>query len=253
MTAISAPAIPAPALAARIGTTIRIHLANPWSLVITPALITFGVFLLNFAIWHAVRIAAGDRPLDPNAFNYNGGVSWVLFFMTVVAVQSMNQTFSFTVGLGATRRDYFLGTTLLFAGLALGFGTWIALMAGIERATNGWGINGHFFAPGFLGSLPLWELAVVYSLAIALMLAIGSAAGAMFVRWAANGVIAFFAVLAVVVVGGVFAISATHSWEAVARFFSERDVIDIALLSIPITLASAGFAFIALRRATPKG
>ena len=42
---------------------MRIHLANPWAIIITPWLITVAIFLANFAIWHIVLMAArGQGP-----------------------------------------------------------------------------------------------------------------------------------------------------------------------------------------------
>ena len=242
-----------PPFGRRIGTTARVHLANPWALIYTPTLIMLAVFGLNFAIWHVVLFAAGDRPIDPHAFDYNGGATWVMFYLVVVAVQAMNQTFSFTVGLGSTRRDYYVGTALIFVCLALGFGAGIALMAGIERLTDGWGVDGHFFAPGFLQSLPVWELAAMYSLALLLLTFVGAAAGAMFVRWAATGVIVFFGILAVVAVGIVYILVAAHISGEVISFFADRSPLQIAVMTLPITAVSALAGFLILMRATPKG
>lgn len=236
----------------RIGTTIRVHAANPWALIITPALITMGVFLLNFVIWHTVLLAA-DGKVEPDAFDYNGGVSWIMFYLVVVAVQAMNQTFSFTVGLGSTRRDYYLGTALTFAGLALVFGGGIALMAGVERATDGWGVDGHFFAPGVLQTVPLWELAVIYAFALLTMMFVGAAAGAMFVRWGATGLIVFFATLATLVVALTFGIVAFDWWQPIAAFFAAREPLELAALALPIAAVSAVVGFLILRKATPKG
>jgi hypothetical protein len=243
----------APPVARRIATSAGVHLANPWSLIYTPALITLGVFALNFAIWHTIIFAVGDKPLDPNAFDYNGGVTWVMFYLVVVAVQAMNQTFSFTVGLGSTRRDYYAGTALVFAALSLGFGTGIALMAWVERLTDGWGVDGHFFAPGFLQTLPVWELAAIYSLALMLLTFVGAAAGAMFVRWAATGVIVFFGILAVLALGVVYLLIAAHVSEQLVSFFGDRTPLELAALTLPITAIAATAGYLILRRATPKG
>ena len=236
----------------RIATTMRVHAANPWALVITPALITLAVFALNYAIWRTIIGAAG-RELDEDAFDYNGGVTWIMFYLVVVAVQAMNQTFSFTVGLGSTRRDYYAGTSAIFVGLALLFGTAIALMAGVERATDGWGVDGHFFAPGFLQTLPLWEVGIMYALALTLMMFVGAAAGAMFVRWAATGIIVFFGILATIIVGLTFGIVMLEWWRPLAEFFGARTPLQIAALSLPLTAVSALVGFLVLRRATPKG
>jgi hypothetical protein len=237
----------------RIGATVRVHLANPWAILITPALVTLGVFALNFAIWHTVLLAAGDRGVEPNAFNYNGGVTWVFVFMVVVGVQSMNQTFSFTVGLGSTRRDYFAGTAVVFIGLAVAFGLFITAMAGVERLTDGWGVGGRFFAPGNLASLPLWELATMYSLVLALLMFVGAAAGSVFVRWQATGLIVLGACVALIVVGTLYVLVATHTIDEVGAFIGGRTQLQLSALSIPVTALCALASYMLLRRATPKG
>ena len=250
MTAIATPRV---ATARRIGTTLRIHAANPWAIVYTPWLILMGVFLLNFSIWHLVLRAAGDRGVNPDAFHYNGGVSWVLFYMVVVAVQAMNQTFSFVVGLGATRRDYFLGTAVLFVGLSLMYGVGIAAFAGLERATDGWGVSGWFFAPWTFATMPLWEVAVVYTLVMLFMFFGGSTVAAVFVRWGANGIILFFASVAVLIVASLYAITQLEAWDAVGQFFSGRDANQLALMSLVVTVAAGFVGYALMRRATPKG
>jgi len=230
-----------------------VHASNPWALFYTPAFITLGVFALNYAIWRTILLAAGDKPLAPDAFDYNGGVTWVMFYLVVVAVQAMNQTFSFTVGLGSTRRDYYLGTSAVFVALAVTFGGGIALMAGIERATSGWGVDGHFFAPGFLQSLPLWELALMYALALAMLMFVGAAAGSMFVRWAATGVIIFFGVLAVIAVAAIYLLVASSAAGPVLTWFGELTPLQAAASTLPVTIVSGVAGFLVLRRATPKG
>lgn len=252
MTAVAmAPAV-APA-GKRIATTVRIHIANPWTTIITPWLILFGVFALNYAIWRIVLIAAGGDPLPDDAFKNNGGVSWVLFYMVVVAVQAMNQTFNFVVGLGATRRDYFLGTAVLFVLLSLMYGVGIAALSEVERLTNGWGVNGAFFAPGPFGSMPLWEFATFYALAMAFAMFVGSAVGAMFVRWGANGIITFFAAFALLIIGALFVIAKTNAWAQVGHFFTNHSMLELALFSLPLTVISGLAGYAIMRRATPKG
>jgi len=248
MTAIAVPTTPR-----RIATTVRVHLSNPWALLYMPALITLGVFALNFTVWHIVLFAAGDDPLEPDAFDYNGGGSWVMFYAVVVAVQAMNQTFSFTVGLGSTRRDYYLGTSLIFVMLSVTFGVGLALLAGVERLTDGWGVGGRFFAPSVLQTVPVWELAAIYTLAMMLLMFVGAACGASFVRWAATGLIAFLGSLLVLAVAIVFLIVWGGWWQPIVDFFAARTPWEIALLSLPITIVAGLGGFALLRRATPKG
>jgi hypothetical protein len=247
MTAVATPAVH------RIATTARIHMANPWNLVFTPWLVLLAVFGLNFAIWHAVIIAADGRPLSDAAFVNNGGAMFVLVYMVVVAVQAMNQTFSFVVGLGATRRDYFFGTSAIFSALSAMFGVGLALLVIVERATDGWGVGGAFFSPGPLRTVPVWELAVIYTLLLLLMFFVGSAVAAMFVRWGSTGIIVFFTVLAVLLVAVIYGISVTDGWGAVGRFLADRSYLELVVLTLPLTVAGGLTGFALMRKATPKG
>jgi hypothetical protein len=227
--------------------------ANPWTTLIAPWLILLAVFGLNFAIWHLVLMAAGDDGVKSDAFHYNGGVSWIVFYMVVVAVQAMNQTFSFVVGLGTTRRDYFLGTSVLFAGLALMYGIGVAVLAGVERATDGWGVSGWFFAPGPFATMPLWEVAVTYTLVLLFMFFVGSGVAAVFVRWGATGILAFFASLALLLLIALWGITQADAWSSVGNFFTSRSPLEIALAALPLALVGGFVGYGLMRRATPKG
>lgn len=253
----AAATLPGPAAAPhtslhRMVTTMRVHASNPWTILATPWLVLFAVFALNYAIWQLVKMAA-TGPLAPGAFTQNGGVSYVLVYMVVVAVQAMNQTFSFVVGLGATRRDYFLGTSLVFGALSLVFGAGISLLAWVERATDGWGIGGAFFAPWGLRTLPIWQLVVIYTSLLLLMFFGGSAVAALFVRWGANGIIAFFIGLALVIVATLYGITVTESWQAVGEFFTRNSAVVLAAYTLPISAAAGVLGWLLMRQATPKG
>lgn len=237
----------------RIVATARVHAANPWTTVYSPWLILLAVFALNYAIWRAILLAADGRPLPDSAFTQNGGVSWVFVYMLVVAVQAMNQTFSFVVGLGTTRRDFYLGSAATFVGLSTMYGVGIALLAWVERATNGWGVNGAFFAPWGLSALPIWELAVMNTLALLFMFFAGTAFAAVFMRWGPTGLVMAFVVLALAIVVAVFGITTTESWTAVGNFFTTHTVLEISLFSLPVSVGAGLVGWALMRGATPKG
>ena len=88
------------------------------------------------------------RAVEPGAFQYNGGATWIMFYMVVVAVQSMNQTFRFAVGFSSTRRDYYLGTGRALRGSLRILRDWGSPCSRPSKAlTGGWGVDGAFFAP----------------------------------------------------------------------------------------------------------
>lgn len=256
MTAIADTAVVDTALAAsftrRWANVIRIHVANPWPTLVAPWLIFTAVFGLTFAIWHIVLIAAGSGGVDANAFQYNGGATWILFYMVVVAVQSMNQTFRFAIGFSSTRRDYYLGTATLFVGLAAVYATGITALAEVEHLTSGWGVQGAFFAPSVLAHLPLAQVWYAYFVTLLFMFFLGTAVGSVFVRWGGNGILVFFGSLAVVLVATIWLVTRASAWGTVGSFFTDNSVTTILTWSLPVTLVAALVGYALMRRATPR-
>ena len=251
MTAIvdTVPHVP---LTKRWANVLRIHVANPWPTLVTPWLIFTAIFGLNYAIWRIVLMAAGTGGVQPGAFQDNGGVTWILFYMVVVAVQSMNQTFRFAIGFSSTRRDYFLGTATLFVGLSAFYAIGITLLAGAERVTGGWGVEGGFFAPAFVANLPLVQVAYVYFATLLFMFFLGAAVGSVFVRWGANGILVFIGSLAVVLVATVWFVTKAGDWGTVGSFFADTSVPTILTWSLPVTSVAAFVGYALMRRATPR-
>lgn len=245
--------IPAAPLARRVGNAMRLHVANPWPTLITPWLIFAAIFALNYAIWQVVTITAGGRDqLDPDAFAYNGGGFWIFFFLMGVAIQAMSLTFRFALGLGMTRRDYYLGTVAFLSLLGAGFATGITLLAQVEDATDGWGIGGRIFGAAPLGSmapLVMWWV----MLASALLLAfIGVVAATMWVRWRTLGLYGFFLASAVLLVGGAWLMSVTESWGTLADYLGTHSPALSVTWTLPATLVLAVLGYLVLRRATPR-
>ena len=108
---------------------VRLHFANPWTAVIVPWLIFGSIFALNWAIWFIVWVsmAPADRADMGEGLQWNGAVFYFFVYMLVVAVQAMNATFSYALGMGATRREFYLGSLLTFLGLSILGGLWVPL------------------------------------------------------------------------------------------------------------------------------
>lgn len=242
-----------PSRARRIANVVRLHAANPVPTLILPWLIFAAVFALNLAIWIAVVSAAGGRDqLEPDAFANNGAISWIYVFLLVAATQAMNLTFAFALGLGITRRDYFLGTALYLAGLAVFYATGMTVLAAIESATNGWGLEGYIFAPLFVGDLPLVEQFAAHLMIAVFFFATGLFTGAIFVRWRALGLYVFFGALAFGVAGLILIASLFDGWQGVGAFFTERSPLAVIAWTLPWSGVTAVVAALILRRATPR-
>lgn len=254
MTVITQPLAPAvPPLGRRVWNAVRLHLANPWPTLIMPWLIFAAIFGLTLAIWYVITVAAGGvQNLDTDAFQYNGGVTWVLFFLTVMAVQAMSLTFRFALGVGMTRRDYYLGTVAYLAILASMYAAGIAVLAQVERLTNGWGLGGRFFAPWFLADLPAWQLWYLNVVAGLLLAMLGVATGAVWLRWKATGLYLFLGVLALLLIAAVWLMTVTASWGSLGTYLGSHSPVVGATWTLPATALFAVAGYLLLRRATPR-
>lgn len=251
MTAVAtSPVVTSPAR--RIALASRLHATNPWGTLILPWMITVAIFALNLSIWLILRSTIDPAKLETDAFQTNGGVTWLFFYMTVVAVQAMNQTFRFAVGMSATRRDYYVGTALYFALLSVMYAVGITALAAVERATDGWGVGGAFFAPAFLSDLALPQLSYVYLVSLLCAFFVGSAVASVYVRWGSTGIVAFFIALGVLFVGGIWAMTEAQAWTSFWETLASHSVPWIvSWLLIPAALGVAvGYAL--MRRATPR-
>ena len=258
MTTITAPAtVAVRPLSRRLWNVTRLHLANPFTILVTPLLVLGLIFFLNWVIWFLVRSAA---PKDPQSvadvsqgLQYSGASMWTFVYMMVVAIMAMNLTFSFALGFGSTRRDFSLGTAATFVGLSAGWALLYTGLAMVERATNGWGLGGSMFNAFYFGVDEPWGVRLFNTfVAFLFFFMIGSVFGAIYVRFRARGLILFFLVLTVVLIGLVALATLTSSWGAFAEFFVSVGWFGGYALSLPISLVAGVASHLVLRRATPR-
>lgn len=239
--------------ARRIWDVVRLHLANPFPTLVLPWAITMAIFALNMAIMLiVVKAAGGLESLEDDAFAYNGGITWIVFFMIVVAVQTMNLNFRFALGFSVTRRDFYWGSVAYFVMLSLLYGTGVTVLAGIERVTDGWGIGAAFFAPWGLGSESLLDVWAVFTLVLLLFFFIGAAVATVWVRWKANGLYTFFIAFAAVLVAAGWLVTVAGKWGAAGEYFVTHSIVEIVLWTLPVTVVCMMAGFLFLRKATPQ-
>ena len=238
----------------RVARVVKLHFANPWPIVIWPWLILGVIFVANLAIWWMIRsvaIAPEDASDAVDGFQYSGSMGFVFVYMAVVAIQAMNQSFAFALGLGSTRRDYYLGSALTFVILATMYAAGIGILGLIENATNGWGLGGRMFTPVYLG--PDWGTQLFATfVGLLFFLFVGAGFGAVFVRWRAIGLTTAFAVLTLVVVGGAVLLTLTGTWGAFGEFFVANGWLGSYAWSLVPTAVAAIGGFFLLRGATPR-
>lgn len=239
----------------RIAAVTKLIFVNPWTVLAMPAMILFGILLVNITIWWLILSnveSAADQADVRDGFSYSGASLFIFVYMMVVAVQAINLTFPFALGYGVTRREFYLGSAVAFVILSAIWAVTLTVLATIERATEGWGLGGRMFSAVYFGDGQWYQQLFLFFVWFVFFFFVGAAVATLYVRWKANGLLLFFAALAVLLVGAVAIITRTNSWGALWTWVYETGTYGIAAWSlVPAVLAAlAGYAI--LRRATPK-
>ena len=241
----------------RLLNVVRLHLANPFTILVTPLLVLGIIFLANWVIWFLIRSAT---PTDPQSvadvsqsLQYTGASMWTFVYMMIVAIQAMNLTFPFALGFGSTRRDFSLGTAAAFVGFSAGWALLYTGLALVERATNGWGLGGSMFDSFYLGIGVTWGERLFNTFAaFAFFFFIGSIFGAIYVRYRASGLTLFFLALALVLIGAIALLTLNEGWGAFGEFFATVGFTGAYALSLVVSAVAGIAAHLILRRATPR-
>ncbi len=251
MTAIASPQTRTISAWSRISRVVKLHFANPRTVVGMPWMILGIIFLMNLAIWWMIVTLTTEGEKASEGFQYNGASGFIFVYMLVVAVLAMNQTFSLALGLSATRRDYYLGTALTFGILAVMYTAGFVVLGAIERATNGWGVGGRMFSPVYFGDTWYAQAFCVF-VALLFFLFVGSISGAIYVRYKAFGITLFWCLVALGLIGGAALVTLVGAWGAVGNFFATAGLVGSFAWSLVPTAIAAIAGFFVLRRATPR-
>ena len=229
---------------------VRLHTVNPSIFFLVPAMILGGAWAVTMLI--ALILVGAGVPTENTGFEYSWAVLSPQWYLIVVGVQAVSYTFLFALGFGATRRDYWIGTSVMFVLASVLYAVVIATLLLIERATGGWGIGaGMFDALWYVGADWLTAFYTTFALQL-LVLFIGAGVTTVFMRWRMRGMM-------IVLFGGVAVILAiiavltfSESWESLGQWLSSIGVIGVFTLVLAKALAWAVAGFVVIRRATPR-
>jgi hypothetical protein len=235
----------------RIGSVIRLYFTNPMTIAVTPFIVLASIFGLNLAIWLIVVVSSPGNTNFAEGFSYSGASAWIFFYMAVVAIQAMNNTFRLALGYGSTRRDFYLGSSVVFVLMSVVFTAAITILGLLEEATHGWGLGGRMFTPVYFGDN--WGVRITVILCLFLFFTFtGSAFGAVFVRWGRNGLLIFGGILLAIIVGAGLVIALLQAWAGFGSWLEANAPLGLALWSLVPSVVFAIAGFFILRGATPK-
>lgn len=254
MTTISiAPPVRA-AGTSRVLANARLIVANPWTTLTLPWIILGVIFVANWCIWWLIARNAGPGVIEnaTQGMAWSGAGFYLFVYMMVVAIQAVNSSFPLALGWGSTRRDFSLGAALVWVGLSLVYATGFTVLGVIEEATNGWGLGGVMFTAIYFGDGPWFVRFLVCIGLLLFFFFVGSALAAAYVRWKANGLYVFFALLGLFLIGAAAVLTLTGNWPWLWGGIADLGVTGLVAWSLPVSAIAGLIGWVLLRRATPR-
>jgi hypothetical protein len=229
----------------RVLSAARLHFARPWMVLGIPWAIVLSSFALNAVIWAATPVAeSGDAQ--------TGGLAALYVTMLIVYVQAVTQLLPFGMGMGLSRRAFYLGTALAVLLQAVGYGLALTLLGSLERATDGFGLGAAFWRPSPMAvDSPVLQF-VVYTVPLIAFAAVGIGLGVLFKRWGPPALYALSVAVAAVIVGGLALIGWLDAWERVGGWFADQSLVTYAVgFPLALTAVVGALSFLCLRRVVP--
>lgn len=231
---------------------VRLHAVTPSVFFGIPWIILGGALVVMLTIGLITSSAGADQAEVKEGMRYSWAVLSPQWYLVAVGVQAVGMTFSFALGFGATRRDFWLGTSLMFAVVSVLNGIAIATLVQVEKATEGWWIGIAMFDALWYGQSG-WLVDFYTTLALQLLvLFIGASVTTVYLRWRMRGMMVLSAAAIVLGLSALAVTTLSGSWPAVVEWFAGIGI--IGAFTIVLILA-AGFAllgYVVIRRATPR-
>ena len=244
MTAVAEPSIYSTPVApqGRLSKVVRLQFINLWTFVWTPLLVIGGAWVVSMLINLIIHSA------DVTGDKVGYGAQAPLWYFLVIGVMAMAYTFPFSQAMTVTRREFFIGTLGAAAISAFGMSLIFVALGLIERATDGYGINGYF---GYLE--PLWvsgPLAAGFEYFVFSMLVfiIGFWFTTIYQFGGAKILTVLFFVLALVLVGIAALITWQSWWPKVGEWFVDTGALGLAFWGVAVALVLSVGSYFTLRR-----
>jgi hypothetical protein len=229
----------------RVLSAARLHFARPLVVLGIPWLIVLSSFALNAVLW-------GTTPVSESDGAGTGGLAALYVTVMVVYSQAVTQLLPFGMGMGLSRRAFYLGTALAAGVQAVGYALVLTVLGAVESATGGFGLGLDFWRPSPILVENLVLQFVVYAVPLVACAAVGIGLGIVFKRWGPAGLYAL-AVAAVGVIAGALAlIGWLDAWQQVGGWFTDRSLVTFAVgLPLLVTAVVGALSFAGLRRVVP--
>lgn len=236
-----APASDAP-LRGRTLNVIRLQFINRQTFIWIPLLVFGGTLVITLVFVLIAHTAGSTGPIIVGA---SQGPLW---YFAVVGAQAMNLTFPFSQAMSLTRREFYLGSLAAASVSALGVAVLFVLVGLVERATDGFGMNGYYAYLGWLWERGPLAAGLTFFAATMLFFTIGFCGATVYRRYGTAMLIAVILMIALALVGLAGLVTVNSAWPEVWRWILDTGALGLALWGIvPVALLAVA-SYLVLRR-----
>lgn len=220
----------------------RMQFVNKYTFVWLPLIILGASFLMSLVIYALI-------PYD--GVKYGGGSQAPIWYFFALGIMALSYTFPFSQAMSITRREFFLGTMLAAVVTAVILGVVFAVGGLLERATEGWGVNGYFFSLDWVWRAGPLMAGVFYGVLSLLLFVIGFWGATVYRRFGPIGLTVALVGVGLLVLAGIWLIGRLNAWGPVFEWLGGLGPNGLTGLMALATAVVAGIAFLTLRRAIP--
>ncbi|WP_022888822.1 hypothetical protein [Agromyces italicus] len=234
---------------------VRLLAVNPTIFFGVPWLILGGAWAVTMIVALIIQGAGGaavDASDIQEGFRYSWAVLSPQWYLVAVGVQAVAFTFSFALGFGSTRRDYWLGLSAMFVFVAAEMAVAIATLVQIEKATGGWWIGAGMFDTLWYGQSGwTFDFFTTFSLQL-FVLFVGAGVTTVYMRWRVRGMMTLFFSFVALVLALIAGFTFTNTWPAVLSWFASIGLLGVFTLTLVAAVVAAVAGFLVIRKATPR-
>lgn len=217
----------------------NMHLRDKFTWYFMPYAIMGGSFIVNLII--SIFL---ETPL------FTGGLASIFIYYLVVGILTVPQTFQFSLGLGTTRKDYFIGTLLACLVFSAINALILVAVGVIENATGAWGTDLHFFQAAYVSNGTYFEDYLIYFIVLLLMFMTGFLISSFFRRFGSKSMLLSFLISIIVFTVLGYFIQQNNWWVNIFNWFIGKTALDLALWTLPFTVICILLSYVLLRRST---
>ena len=231
---------------------VRLHALTPSVFFGIPWIILATAWLVMIIIGVIAGAAGADTEKMGEGMRYSWAVLSPQWYLVVVGVQAIGLTMSFALGFGATRRDFWLGTSAMFGIVSLLNAIAIATLVQLEKLTDGWWLNIAMFDALWYGQNG-WVVDFYTTLALQLfVLFIGASVTTVYLRWRMRGMLVLTFGTIAIALAFVAVATFAAAWPAIFEWFGSIGVVGVFTIVLGLAAIFAIGGYLVVRRATPR-